>query len=211
MDSTLMTKLKVFVSAILAGISISLGGMIFLSVESKVLGSLLFAVGLFLVLTFGFSLFTGKVCYTLGSGWGYVLDLLIIWLGNFCGTCIVAFLIRASRIAGIAEKASAMCDTKMQDNFISLFVLGIFCNIFIYIAVDEYKNNPHEFGKYLAIIFGVMGFILCGTEHCVADMFYFNLSKPFSLDILLRLLVITIGNAVGGIGINSIVNVIRKK
>ena len=54
----------------------------------------------------------------------------------------------------------------------------------------------------MAIILGVMGFILAGTEHCVADMFYYNLTFTYSSDMLIRLLIITAGNSVGGICIN---------
>ena len=54
--------LKLFVPSILAGIAISLGGFCFLSVENKLVGSILFSVGLFLVCTRGYNLYTGKVC-----------------------------------------------------------------------------------------------------------------------------------------------------
>lgn len=92
-----------------------------------------------------------------------------------------------------------MCLTKTTDSLVSLFVLGFFCNIFIYIGVDGYKNIPHEIGKYLALIFGVVGFILCGTEHCVADMFYFSVAGAWSGRAVLCLLVITLGNCAGGV------------
>ena len=52
---------KTFVSGILAGISIAIGGLVFLSVENRVIGAALFTVGLFSVCSFGFHLFTGKV------------------------------------------------------------------------------------------------------------------------------------------------------
>ena len=54
-------------------------------------------------------------------------------------------------------------------------------------------------GKYLSLFFGVMVFILCGYEHCVADMFYFTAAGVWSVDTVLRLVVITLGNAVGGV------------
>ena len=92
-----------------------------------------------------------------------------------------------------------MCETKLNDSLASLFFLGILCNILIYIAVEGYKNNPHEPGKYLALIFGVMVFILCGTEHCVADMFYFWMGGAFTGRGIVCLLAITLGNAVGGV------------
>ena len=58
-----MKKLPLLVSAFLAGMSIGFGGLAFLSVDNKVIGAALFTVGLFCVCTFGFHLFTGKVCY----------------------------------------------------------------------------------------------------------------------------------------------------
>ena len=58
-----MKWLKTFVGGILAGISIAIGGTVFLSLDNKVLGALFFTVGLFAVCTFGFNLYTGKVCY----------------------------------------------------------------------------------------------------------------------------------------------------
>ncbi len=198
-------SLKYFTKSIYAGFSIGLGGMIFLSVENKIVGAALFCIGLFIVLTMNLNLFTGKVCYTIEKNGPGILDMLSIWVGNYIGTLLLAIIIRGTRVSDdIVKKATMLCDIKNNDSYLSLFILGILCNIFIFIAVDEYKNNDHTLGKYMAIILGVMGFILSGTEHCVADMFYYNVAFNFSLQMLLRLLVITAGNTVGGILINYI-------
>ena len=203
-----MNYKKTILTSILAGFSIGLGGFIFLSVDNKIVGSALFSIGLFLVLTMGFSLFTGKVCYLLeGKIKNNLINIVLIWCGNFIGSFILSFIIRNTRQgAGIIEKANLLCQTKNQDSFISLLLLGIICNIFIFIGVDEYKKNEHILGKYLAIILCVMGFILVGSEHCVADMFYYNMAGVYSSDIFVRLLVITAGNAVGGILSNHFVS-----
>jgi len=101
-------RLKTFVYGILAGISIAIGGTAFLSVESKPLGSLLFTVGLFTICTFGFSLFTGKVCYVFERDRDYAIDLPVIWLGNLCGTWLAAFAESLTRTGpALAEKAQA--------------------------------------------------------------------------------------------------------
>lgn len=193
-----MRAVKAFVSAVLAGMSIGFGGVVFLSVENRVVGAALFTVGLFTVCTFGLNLFTGKVCYALENGKAYNLALPIIWLGNLAGTGVTALVVRLSRIETICTRASELCAVKMDDCLLSLFLLGALCNVFIYIAVEGFKRNPHELGKYLSLFFGVMVFILAGTEHCVADMFYFWFSG-WSADALARVLVITLGNAAGGI------------
>ena len=190
---------KTFVSAILAGMAISFGGVVFLSLENKVLGSLFFTVGLFMVCTFGLNLFTGKVCYFFQNDLAFRLNLIVIWLGNLVGTLIVGNMVRVSRIAGIAERAASMCAVKTGDSMVSLFILGILCDIFIYVGVESYRSNPHEIGKYLGLFFGVMVFILCGYEHCVADMFYFTVAGAWSAQAVVCLLVITAGNAAGGV------------
>lgn len=193
-----MKALKTFVSAVLAGMCVGFGGVVFLSLDNRIIGSAMFTVGLFTICTFGLHLFTGKVCYALENGKSYNLALPVIWLGNLAGTGVTALIVKLSRIDGIAEQATELTAVKLDDSILSLFLLGVLCNIFIYIAVEGYKNNPHELGKYLSLFFGVMVFILAGTEHCVADMFYFWLSG-WSVDAAVRVLVITLGNAAGGI------------
>ena len=194
-----MKKIKTFLYSIIGGGSIAIGGAAFLSVESKVVGALFFVVGLFVICTMGFSLFTGKVCYIFENDAGYALDLLLIWLGNIIGAFIVGEALRATRIAVISEKAAAMCRMKLDDSLLSIFILAIFCNILIYVAVDGYRNNPHEIGKYIALFFGVTVFIICGFEHCVANMFYISLARMWSAEALIFILVNSLGNAVGGV------------
>ena len=195
-----MSYFKTFVSGILGGVCIALGGVAFLSLENNVLGALFFTVGLFTICTMGLNLFTGKVCYVFQRDRAYAVNLSLIWLGNLAGTVMVGLLVQATRSCGsLVERAQSVCAAKLGDSFLSLFVLGILCNVFIYIAVEGFGQNPHQVGKYLSLFFGVMVFILCGYEHCVADMFYFTVAGVWSADTFLRLLVITLGNAVGGV------------
>lgn len=189
-----------FVLAVLAGMCIGIGGVIFLSVESRVLGAFLFTVGLFSICVNGFNLFTGKVGYALSNPPSYLLFLANIWLGNLVGTFAVAALLRLTRIgAALTQRAAALCDTKLADGALSVFILAIFCNVLMYIAVDGFKTNQHELGKYLGLFFGVVVFILCGFEHCVANMFYFSMAGVWDLHTLCWLLIMTGGNAVGGL------------
>jgi len=194
-----MTIIKTFVYGLLAGVSVAIGGAAYLSLDNKVLGAAFFTVGLFVICTYGFNLFTGKVCYVFENNGKYALNLIPIWLGNLVGTWLTASLFRATRIAAISEKAVGMCQVKLGDSLWSIFILAVFCNILIFIAVDGFKNNPHELGKYLSLFFGVMVFILCGFEHCVANMFYISAAGMWSGEALLFILVNTLGNAAGGV------------
>lgn len=138
--------------------------------DSKIVGALFFTVGLFSVCVFGFSLFTGKVCYVLDNNKDYALNLPLIWIGNLIGSILIAILEMQTRLApNLIEKASTVCETKLSQSLVSAFILAIFCDIMIYIAVEGYKTIQHEVGKYLAIFFGVTVFVICGFEHCVAS------------------------------------------
>lgn len=195
-----MKRLKTFIYGILAGMSISLGGSAFLAVDHKVLGSALFAVGLFTICTQGLNLFTGKVCYVFDKDLNYALDCVIILIGNLIGCLIFGSLLLCTRIApAFTEKAAGMVATKLSDGLLSIFLLSLFCNLLIYIAVDGFNYGAHEFGKYLAILFGIIVFITCGFEHCVANMYYITVAKAWSLKAAGYMLVMVLGNAVGGV------------
>lgn len=195
-----MKRVKTFLSGILAGICIAIGGTVFLSLDSKIAGSFFFTAGLFTICTFGLHLFTGKVCHVFEKGGDFALDLPVIWLGNLVGTGIMALAERYTRIGpALEKKAVEICEAKLGDSLGSIFLLAVFCNILIYIAVENFNQNPHEVGKYLALFFGVVVFILCGFEHCVANMYYFSVARMWSGRTLLYLLAMSLGNAVGGV------------
>lgn len=194
------TLLADFIYAVLAGLAIGLGGAVFLAIDNKIIGALFFTVGLFTVCVNGFNLFTGKVGYAWGQSPSYLLFLLIVWLGNLAGTCAAAALLNLTRLApAFAEKAAGLAALKLNDNCLSIFVLAVFCNILMYIAVDGFRSNGHELGKYLGLFFGVSVFIICGFEHCVANMFYFAMAGAWNAHAWLWLLIMTLGNAVGGL------------
>lgn len=186
-----MKYIKTLLLAILAGIAIGIGGTIYLTLENKIIGSLMFTVGLYTICTQGLNLFTGKVGYLVNNKPSYLIDLVIIWIGNFIGTFTSAKLIQLTRLT---IDATNICNIKVNDSYLSLFILGIFCGMLMYIAVDGYKktNNP------IILFICVSVFILCGFEHCIADMFYFSLANMIGINTLMILLVITLGNSIGG-------------
>lgn len=195
-----MKKLRTLVGGFLAGLSIAIGGAAYLSLESKTVGAIFFSVGLFTVCGFGLELFTGRVCYVFERDRAYAINLIFVWLGNFLGTLFAAELLRLTRIGpALIERAETLCATKLNDSPLSIFILAIFCNILIYIAVEGFSNSRHETGKYLALILGVAVFVICGFEHCVANMFYFSLARAYNAKAVGYLMIMTLGNAVGGV------------
>ncbi|MDE5583176.1 MAG: formate/nitrite transporter family protein [Ruminococcus sp.] len=189
----------ILLRAVATGFAIGIGGIVFLSCDNRYIGALLFGTGLFVILSFGFNLFTGKVGYAVENKPSYLIDLAVIWLGNLIGTVITALLVLCTRISGISEKASAICDTKLNDSLVSNFILAFFCGMLMFIAADGYKNIKNSAGQMLAIFLPVVVFILSGFEHCVANMFYFTLAEVWSLKTLGYLIVMSLGNSAGGI------------
>lgn len=138
----ILTKhLNTFLYALLAGIMIGIGGVIYLSCDNKYIGAFLFGLGLFTILTFGFNLYTGKIGYAVGNKPSYTIDLILIWLGNLVGTVIVGISVQLTRIGeSLTEKAQILCETKLNDNLISIFVLSVFCGLLMFIAADGYRT-----------------------------------------------------------------------
>lgn len=186
------------IKGIYAGIMIGIGGTVFLSVSNTVMGSFLFSIGLLMICMYGMNLYTGKIGYVLINKFNYIYELLLSLLGNFVGTFLVAFLIRNTRYSTLCKRALSISNIKLSDNLLSIFILSIFCGILMYLAVNNYKKATNEIGKYIGIFLCVMVFILCGFEHCVANMYYFSLAG-LSFKSLLYLLIMILGNSAGSI------------
>ena len=187
--------MKCFLRAILAGIAIGLGGCIFMGMvtsEYKWVGAILFSIGLFTVFTFRLDLYTGKVGYAVENKPSYLVDLVVIILGNFVGALIIGQMIPMPEAAEVL-----IVDAKLGGDIDCwrVFCKGVFCGMLMFIAADYYKTQK----KYLATFVCVPVFILAGFEHSIADMFYFCASGTFTLDAFLFILVVIVGNAVGGI------------
>lgn len=194
-----MERIRQFISACIAGFMIGMGGTVYLSQSSPVVGSCLFAVGLLTIVVFQLHLFTGKVGYLPFQKPAYIIELLITWCGNWVGTFAVANMVRMTRIyPAFAERAQSITDAKLADSPLSLFILAILCGILMFIAVDTFKNQTGSTIRLVAVFVPVMVFILSGFEHVVADMYYFSLVQVWSAHCLFITIIMTLGNSVGG-------------
>lgn len=185
--------MRVFIKSIYAGICIGLGGVVCLSCDNKTVGAFLFSIGLIAVLTFGFNLYTGKVC---DIAWlKKPVELLYILAGNVIGAEIIAAFSFAN--SSLVDKVQRIVAVKMTKSPLLILVDGIICGICIAIAVKGYLKTA-DFGKYLLVVLGVMCFILCGAEHVVADVFYFSLAHLSFWKSLMFLIITLAGNTIGG-------------
>lgn len=203
--------MKDFIKSVLAGIMIGIGGTIYLSIDNKVVGASLFGIGLFMIVIYGFNLYTGKIGYLVDNfNFKYIKMLVITLIGNFIGTFFVGYILKFTRIYSlIHDKAKLLVNVKLDDSLISILILAFFCGILMYLAVNTYKENK-DVSKYLGVFLGVIVFILCGFEHCIANMYYFSVANIWNLNTLLYLLIMILGNSLGGMLIPLCNKVIKK-
>ena len=202
--------IEYLIKGVFAGIMISIGGTAYLAVSNNIVGSFLFSIGLLMICIYGMNLYTGKIGYVVVSKLSYILELMLTLVGNFIGTYFCGFLIRNTRFVNYQEKAINISNIKLDDNFVSIFILSIFCGMLMYMAVNNYKKIDNYLGKVLSIILCVMVFILCGFEHCVANMYYFSVANVWSIDAFIMLGVMILGNSIGSVVISLYDNKIKR-
>ena len=193
-----ITMLKKLIYSILAGISISIGSIVYLLVENKNVGALLFSVGIMMVIEFKFLLFTGYVPTQRNKQkiTDYLINCLFVLCGNIIGCALVAGLMYFTRIgASLYDKALAVSNVKINDSPLSILILAMFCGFIIAMIVKA--NNFKKQVLYSAFMIAV--FILSSFEHVVADAFYLTMSlKLFTWKGLLVLVMALLGNFIGG-------------
>jgi len=192
--------LSFLIKSVLAGIMIGIGGTVYLSLDNKVIGAILFAIGLFMIVTRGFNLYTGKVGYIFNNKPKYLIEVIVTIFGNFIGTFLVGFILKYTRIySSISSKAYGLCEIKINDSVGSILILSIFCGMLMYLAVHGYKEGKDVFSKYASVFLAVIVFILCGFEHSIANMYYFSVASYFNLKVYAYLGFMIIGNGIGGV------------
>lgn len=203
------TAVAQIANGVLAGIMIGIGGCVSLSCDNKYIGALLFSLGLFAIIQFGFGLFTGKVGYIPLRKPVYIWECFFTLVGNALGTLFDALLLRHTRIdLAIEQKAQSILDAKLGDTWHSMFIMAIFCGMLMFLAVDNARISRKS-GGHSELVTGtllcIVVFIICGFNHCIADMFYLFLTMRIK-EGLVYLSFVILGNVVGGMTIPLIKN-----
>ena len=173
----------------LAGLLISLGATAFLTADNKIVGALLFSIGLTAVILLEANLYTGKIGYV--NSRGKLIDAVVILILNLLAAsiCGLIFYSTKNNICG------NLWLNKLTKSWHEFLFDSIGCGICIYLSVELYKKT----GSIFVIVLGVLVFILGGFEHCIADIFYLNAAMSFDLKSMLYILIAIIGNSVGSL------------
>ncbi len=177
----------------------SLGAVVYLSVENHIVGALLFCVGLFTIYTFGLYLYTGKVCLIPENPPSFLGELALIYSGNLVGAVGMGYLLRATKLVHLSEVTTSLVTAKLADSPFSVFIMAVLCGLMMAIAVLGFTSIEDSVGKHLALIMPVMVFLLAGFEHSIANFFYISMANLWSLKAVLYSLIYALGNMAGGV------------
>ena len=193
----MLNPVKKFLNGVTAGIVIGMGGGVYLGcAENKYVGAILVSVALLCICYRGYALFTGKVGFLPEDhGKDACVTLLFALLGNTVGAFATGFAVRyAIPNSGLA--AERLCTIKLESqNLWQTLLRAVLCGILMYLAVSIFRDKKTPIG----ILFCIPTFILAGFEHSIADMFYFGTAGYVFGRAWLYLLIVVIGNAIGGV------------
>jgi formate transporter len=234
---TNMPFLPSFMLAVVAGGSIGFGALYYTIVASdpdlsfatvRVVGGLVFSLGLALVIVGGAELFTGNNLIIMAWASGRVSsrqmlrNWAIVYCGNLVGGLGLVVLVLLShhldmnggRIGlSILNTAAA----KISPDMLTLFFKGILCNVLVCLGVWLAYAGRSVTDKIVGLILPISAFVAAGFEHCIANMYFLPLAwlqtvtgkVPAGFDASLitipgmihNLVPVTLGNIVGGAGL----------
>lgn len=227
---------KMLVLAFIAGMFIALAGIgstiASVSIQAPSVGKLvsgaIFPAGLAMVVIAGSELFTGN-CLIVVSVLArkvkliqMVKNLVIVYFGNLLGALFVSAGVVYSHVPSLfggkaAEVIVSTAAAKATLPFGDALIKGIFCNILVCLGVWMAASSKNIGGKILAMFFPVFLFVVCGFEHCIANMYYIPAGIMAAAEygiaaeglnlfgfFVTNLIPVTIGNIIGGCGIGAL-------
>ena len=182
---------RMLMLAVFGGLFIAMGGLgssiasygVQPAAIGKILGALVFPIGLMMILVGGGELFTGNSLILMAvldkratvkgmlRNWG------IVYLGNFIGSMIIALIVAYSGLleyfdGTMKQVVINVAVTKVNLSFLQAFLRGILCNFMVCIAVWASVSAADIVSKIAAMYLPIFLFVLCGFEHCVANMYF---------------------------------------
>jgi len=216
-----------FILAFLAGAYIGFGGLLatklggsipveYWGTMTRIVFAMVFPLGLLCVVVAGADLFTGNCMYgpaavmhKTASFGGMLKNWIISYIGNFVGSIFIAFFLghlTGLFVSGaVGESAVALANMKCNLPWDVAFWRGIGCNWLVCLAIYLTLSSGDGVSKMLLLWPPIAGFVAIGFEHSIANMtlltiafFVPNTLFPAS-GYFYNLLVVTLGNMIGGI------------
>ena len=183
-----------FVLAVLAGAFIALGALFATTVMAgasgvlpygvtRLLGGVVFSLGLILVVVGGAELFTGNTLIVMAWASGRIglaavlRNWTIVFAGNLVGAVATAILVVAGGqytfgAGAVGSTALSIAAAKLQFGFVQAVALGTLCNALVCLAVWLTLSARSTTDRILAVLFPISAFVAAGFEHSVANMYF---------------------------------------
>lgn len=189
---------RLFTLAVLAGAFIALGGVFATTALAgagaapwgpvRVLGGVVFSLGLILVVVGGAELFTGNNLIVMAWASGRVRtpallrNWAVVFAGNLVGAVATALAVCVAGThrggdGAFGLTAFAIAHAKLQLGFVQAIVLGMLCNALVCLAVWLAYSARTTADRVLAIVPPISAFVAAGFEHSVANMYF----VPFAI------------------------------
>ncbi|MGQ0286434.1 formate transporter FocA [Pasteurellaceae bacterium 22721_9_1] len=182
-----------FLSAITAGALIALAFVFYTTTQTasagapwgltKLVGGLVFSVGVIMVVILGCELFTSSTMTMVAKAEGKISlfqmlrNWVVVYFGNFVGALFIVMLIwfAGQTMAANGQWGLTILKTAQHkihhDTWYEAFCLGILCNIMVCLAVYMTYAGKTLTDKILVQILPIGLFVSAGFEHSVANMF----------------------------------------
>lgn len=217
-----------FLKSILAGLYLGIVVFIFWNLNQnlagspfgKVIASLFFGVGLYIIVITGAELFTGNNMFmTLSSlskktSWIQTLKLWVVcYAGNLVGSIAIALLLLGANSYAALQPEHALFTgalAKAKLPAAVIFFRGVLANWIVCLAIWVGLHVREDITKFASIVAIVFMFLYLGFEHSIANMATFSMAilgggALTVADAGYNLLWATLGNIVGGGGLMGIV------
>ena len=232
-SKTKVSSVKLLVLGLFAGMFIAFtgAGTVIASATidnpsvAKIIMAFIFPGGLTMVMLAGSELFTGNSLIIISvlekktTLHSMLRNWCVVYLGNLIGSLFVTFLVVYSHTPSmfdgvLASQLVGIAQGKVGLSFADAFFRGIACNILVCIAVWIAFAALTVPGKVIGLYLPIVVFVLCGFEHCIANMFYIPAGILTAAEygiaadglswgsfLLNNLVPVTLGNILGGAGI----------
>ncbi len=205
-----MTKAQVASFCLMSfcsGVMIGVGGSAFLLASNlygtwgKLIGSILFSLGILAIVMFEMKLFTGLISDIPEMGAKNFWKLPVCFIFNMVGVLFTALLVYYSPLSDkVVPQASFMQD-KLNASLWGLKALSssILCGFLITLSIGAVNYAPRKgLSTTVGVMFPIIVFAFCGFDHSVANTLYFFFIG-FSWKAVAYLLVCVAGNILGGV------------
>ena len=134
-------------------------------------------------------------------------------LGGLGGAAVAALAVYSHTASlfgdGLARSMVSIAESKAALGAGDAFLRGVLCNFLVCLAVWMAAASKRAEGKVIALFFPILLFVLCGYEHCIANLYYlpagafaaaeYGVETTLTLaGCLENLAAVTLGNLVGG-------------